>query len=128
MDASAKHAAAMAVADAVRAELGLGPGLERFATGSVPVFAAGSAHVIKLFPAHESRFFEAERAALTHLAGKLPIATPRFVAGGLQDGWWYVAMTRLPGRLLSDAWPALERDERRHRCTRSAPPPELARS
>jgi hypothetical protein len=44
MDATAKHAGAMAVADAVRAELGLGSGLERFATGSVPVFAVGSAH------------------------------------------------------------------------------------
>jgi hypothetical protein len=36
------------VADAIRREFSLGANIERFATGSLPVFAAGDSCVVKL--------------------------------------------------------------------------------
>jgi hygromycin-B 7''-O-kinase len=101
-----------AVADSLRRELALGDGLERFAGGSVPVFAAGDGHVVKLFPRAERAHFETERAALTRIDGRLPIPTPRAVAAGERGAWFYVAMTRLPGVSLAEAWPSIDRDGR----------------
>lgn len=92
------------VANALRAELSLGAGLLRFASGSVPVFAAGDYHVIKLFPECERSFFESEVAALARVDGALSIPTPRVVAAGERHGWLYVVMTRLGGVSLAEAW------------------------
>jgi hygromycin-B 7''-O-kinase len=103
---------APAVTDAIRRELGLGDGVERFATGSVPVFAVGARHVVKLFPPAERAFFETEWAALTHLDGCPAIPAPRPVASGQRGAWFYVVMTRLPGVAMVEAWPSIELDDR----------------
>jgi len=50
-----------AVTEALRRDLDLGPRLERFPDGSVPVFAAGE-RVVKLFPPGDRAAFETERA------------------------------------------------------------------
>ncbi len=92
------------VANEVRETHGLGAEIVRFSTGSVPVFAAGTEHVVKLFPARGRSYFECEVAALGRVDGMLSIPTPHIVATGERRGWWYVAMTRLPGTLLSEAW------------------------
>jgi hygromycin-B 7''-O-kinase len=97
---------AAATADRVRAEFSLGAGIERFATGSLPVFATRH-HVIKLFPATEVHHFETEVEVLRRVDGALPIRTPTVVATGAKDDWQYVLMTRLTGRSLADAWPQL---------------------
>jgi hygromycin-B 7''-O-kinase len=79
----------------------------RFGTGSLPVFAAGEAHVLKLFPpcyAHEA---EIEHDALRAVESRLSIPTPRVRAGGEMDGWRYVLMERLRGRSLAEAWPEI---------------------
>jgi hygromycin-B 7''-O-kinase len=88
--------------------LGLGDAT-LFESGSLPVFAAGDAHVLKLYPpafAHEA---DHEQNVLEHLQGKLPIATPAVVAAGEVDGWRYVVMERIAGVPLENVWPSLSR-------------------
>jgi hygromycin-B 7''-O-kinase len=102
----------LAIADAIRRELSLGVGLERFASGSVPVFAVGDEHVVKLFPPAERAFFDAERAALTRIDGLLPVPTPRAIAAGERGQWSYVVMTRLRGCSLAEAWHTIEARDR----------------
>jgi hygromycin-B 7''-O-kinase len=97
----------LAIADAIRLEHSLGDGLVRYASGSVPVFAVGDQHVVKLFPPKERSFFQTECAALTHLDGFVAIPTPRAVAAGERDQWSYIVMTRLPGCSLDEAWPTI---------------------
>ena len=101
-----------AIVDAIRRELSLGVGLERFASGSVPVFAVGDEHVVKLFPLNESSFFNTEKAVLTHIDGRLSIPTPRAIASGQRGQWFYIVMTRLSGCSLAEAWPKIEIDDR----------------
>lgn len=101
------------VAESIRRELSLGVGVERFASGSVPVFKVGEEYVVKLFPALARPFFATEVAALNHVHGKLSIPTPRVVASGERGAWLYVVMTRLTGCSLTEAWPALDVHERR---------------
>ena len=101
------------VADGIRREFSLGASIERFATGSLPVFAVGDRYVVKLFPQKSRRHFESEAAALTNIDGALTIPTPRVVATGARGGWCFVVMTRLRGRSLVEVWPSLRFDERR---------------
>jgi hygromycin-B 7''-O-kinase len=100
------------VADALRRELSLGVGVQRFSVGSVPVFAVGDEHVVKLFPRAQSSYFETEKATLAHLDGRLPIPTPRIVAAGERGSWSYIVMSRLPGSSLAEAWGAIDRPGR----------------
>jgi hygromycin-B 7''-O-kinase len=100
------------VADRIRAEFSLGTCVRRFESGSVPVFAAGDDHVVKLFSPDQRAHFETELAALTCIDGSLSIPTPRVVADGERGGWWFIVMTRLRGILLADAWQSIATDER----------------
>jgi len=98
-------------ATALCRDLGLGhPTL--FAAGSLPVFAAGDAHVLKLYPpayAHEGVH---EQNLLAHLQGKLPFATPGVVSAGEVDGWRYVVMERIAGAPLDTVWRSLSPTDR----------------
>lgn len=100
------------IVDAIRRELSLGVGLKRFESGSVPVFAVGDEHVVKLFPPTESAFFNTERAALTRIDGLLSIPTPRAIAAGERGQWLYIVMTRLSGCSLAEAWHTIEPHDR----------------
>lgn len=91
-------------------------------TGEVTVFGAGTnlvlglggSLVLKIFPPLLRSQFRAERASLAQLAERLPLPIPALVAEGERDGWPWLAMTRLPGILGSDAWPGLpEREKER---------------
>lgn len=104
---------AAAVVASLSAELGLGAEPRRFTAGSVPVFAVGAEHVVKLFPVGERAFFETEKAALSALDGRLSIPTPRLLDAGERGAWLYVVMTRLHGRPLSAVWPELDVEARR---------------
>ena len=81
----------------------------RFNSGSLPVFAIGDELVVKLYPQVFLGEADHEAAWLGHLHARLPIKTPKLEARGDLDGWAYVIMSRLPGRLLSDAWEELKR-------------------
>lgn len=102
----------VAVADAIRRERSLGAGVERFASGSVPVFAVGNEHVVKLFPSAQRPYFNTEKEALRRIEGRLPIPTPRLVDAGERGEWLYLVMTRLFGSSLAKAWPAVEPRDR----------------
>ncbi len=84
----------------------------RLPGGSVPVYGIGEGHVLKLFPPGEHVYAQTEWRALTATHEKLPLPTPEPIATGTADGWSYVFMSRLRGRLLVDAWPELDADDR----------------
>ena len=85
----------------------------RFDSGSLPVYALdGGATVLKLYPPHERGHAEVEARALAFVEGRLPIATPRVLATGVQDGWPYLLMSHLAGRRLVEAWPGLTATDR----------------
>ncbi|NGO11688.1 phosphotransferase [Streptomyces sp. HC44] len=97
-----------AVADLCE-RLGLtGQRMVRFEEGSLPVYAIGDAHVLKLYPAFERAECVREEKVLSHLYGKLPLPTPQlYSAGAYKNGWHYVLMSRLPGESLAEAWPRI---------------------
>lgn len=87
--------------------------------GSQPVYAVGDEHVLKLFPAAAARDGIAEGRVLSHLAGRLPVPTPRVhAAGPYENGWRYVLMSRLRGENLAGAWDRVPRSACRPRATR----------
>lgn len=83
----------------------------RYPGGSLPVFALGEEHVVKLFPPPFRRNRDNERDALEFLAGELPVATPAPRAAGDIDDWTYIVMSQLPGRRMDEVWPALARSD-----------------
>jgi hygromycin-B 7''-O-kinase len=85
---------------------------QRYDSGSLPVYALGDDHVLKLFPPYEQAHADVEARVLAAVHGALPIPTPRLVAAGSHEGWPYVLMTQLRGRRLIDAWPSLSVAER----------------
>jgi hygromycin-B 7''-O-kinase len=89
-----------------------GESVQRFDSGSLPVYAVGDAHVLKLFPPDEQTHADIEAGVLAAVQGRLPIPTPRLVAAERHDGWPYVLMSRLRGERLVDAWPHLSEAER----------------
>ncbi|SOB84750.1 phosphotransferase family protein [Streptomyces sp. 1331.2] len=101
-------------AEALCARLGVGGlPLERFAEGSVPVYAVGDEHVLKLFPAASARDGLTEQRVLDRLYGALPVPTPALRdAGEYVNGWRYILMSRLPGEGLAPAWPRLPQPDR----------------
>ncbi|HET9978155.1 MAG TPA: aminoglycoside 3'-phosphotransferase/choline kinase family protein [Burkholderiaceae bacterium] len=84
----------------------------RYDSGSLPVYAVGAAHVLKLFPPTEAVHASIEARTLAAVQGRLPIPTPRLVAADTHDGWPYVLMSRLHGARLVDAWSTLTAAER----------------
>ncbi|GHH51240.1 phosphotransferase family protein [Streptomyces candidus] len=96
--------------------LGLaGASLTRYAAGSLPVYAVGEDHVLKLFPGVDAADAVVESRVLSHLQGRLPVRTPELHdCGTYENGWRYVLMGRLPGEDLSLAWPrSAEADRQR---------------
>ena len=84
----------------------------RYASGSLPVYAIGREHVLKLFPPPEGDFASIEARSLATVHGRLPIPTPRLIAAESLAGWHGVLMSQLPGRRSVDAWPGLTQSER----------------
>jgi len=99
--------------EAICARHGLGaPEVTRLPGGSVPVYALGARHALKVFPPGEAAYARTEALALAAVAGRLLLPTPDLVAADALGDWSYVLMGRLPGRLLSDAWPELTAADR----------------
>jgi hygromycin-B 7''-O-kinase len=109
----ADDAALAAGVGAIAARHGLcGASVRRYDSGSLPVYALGEQHVLKLFPPHEAGHADVEARVLGFIAGRLPLATPTVIAADAQDGWPYVLMTQLRGRRLVDLWASMTIDER----------------
>jgi hygromycin-B 7''-O-kinase len=86
---------------------------QRYDSGSLPVYALGEHHVLKLFPPHEREHAAVEARVLAALDGALPLPTPQlFAAADDADGWPYLLMGQLQGQRLVNAWPALNAAER----------------
>ncbi|MFE0188731.1 aminoglycoside phosphotransferase family protein [Streptomyces sp. NPDC058989] len=84
--------------------------LDRFPTGSQPVYSVGDRYVLKLFPAAGADDGIAEARVLAHLQGRLPVPTPYLHdSGEYVNGWRYVLMSRLRGTDLAVAWPRIPR-------------------
>ncbi len=81
----------------------------RCAGGSLPVYTLGERHVLKLYPPQDAAHAEVEARVLAFVDGRLPLRTPALVTTGALDGWAYVLMSRLHGRLAVEVWPELER-------------------
>jgi hygromycin-B 7''-O-kinase len=82
-----------------------------FPTGSDVVLDCGR-HVFKMTAPRWARELDVEARWLERVAGRLPVATPEPLARGELDGWPYVLASRLAGRPLGEAWPALASDDR----------------
>ncbi|MEQ1804249.1 MAG: aminoglycoside 3'-phosphotransferase/choline kinase family protein [Burkholderiaceae bacterium] len=89
-----------------------GAHMRRYDSGSVPVYALGTAHALKLFPPDQASYFDVEARVLRFLGNALPVPTPEVTAAGTLEGWHYIVMTQLRGTRLVDAWPELPRHDR----------------
>ena len=85
---------------------------EAFPTGTNLVVALDERVILKVFPPFYRSQFLSERASLQQLHGRLEIAIPEILVEGEQDGWSYLAITRLEGVLGSVAWPLTLEDEK----------------
>ena len=83
-----------------------------FSTGTNLVIGLGAELILKLFPPFFRAKFISERSSLALLRGKLGIPIPEIVFEGERDQWPYLVITRLPGVLGSEAWPALPEDQK----------------
>jgi hygromycin-B 7''-O-kinase len=81
--------------------------IQRYDSGSLPVYAVGPRHVLKLYPPSGLEHAQVEARVLQAVHGRLPIATPEPLAADVHEGWPYLLMTQLPGERLVDAWPRL---------------------
>ena len=98
---------------AIRERLGLGSAeVERFPDGSLPVYRVGATRVLKLYPPCYFSERDREWRVMQVLDGRLPIATPGIEAVGELEGWGYVLMQFLPGRISSEVWQDLGREDR----------------
>jgi hygromycin-B 7''-O-kinase len=79
----------------------------RAALGRNIVFVSPTA-VIKLGPPMWQGEMKREAAALTTVAGRLPVATPALLAVGTLDSWDYLVQAPLPGANLHAIWAELD--------------------
>lgn len=89
------------------------------------VFFLGDDLVVKIVPPFWSDQAEREAQALTLVAGRLRVRTPQLLGSGEIDGWRYLLLSRLEGRLLDWNWSSLAASERRSLARQSG---ELARA
>src|SRR5690349_8289511 len=79
----------------------------RAALGRNIVFVSPTA-VIKLGPPMWQGEMQREAAALSTVAGRLPVTTPTLLACGELDGWDYLVQAPLPGTNLHAIWAGLD--------------------
>ncbi len=84
-----------------------------FATGTNLVVGLDDRLILKIFPPLLRAQFLSERAALTRLRGRLHLPIPEIVVEGEREGWPWLVITRLPGRLGSEVWAGLGEAEKR---------------
>jgi hygromycin-B 7''-O-kinase len=83
-----------------------------FSKGSNLVVALDSRLILKIFPPMLRHQFVSERAALSHLHGRLSVPIPEIVLEGERNGWPYLVMTRMDGVVGTDVWAGLPEDQK----------------
>jgi hygromycin-B 7''-O-kinase len=83
-----------------------------FTTGTNLVVSLGRGMILKLFPPPLRRQFISERLSLGQIRGRLSVPVPEIAFEGERDGWPYLIITRLPGVLGAEAWPALSEPDK----------------
>jgi hygromycin-B 7''-O-kinase len=83
-----------------------------FSTGTNLVVGLGDGLILKVFPPLLRSQFVSERMSLAQLRGRLGIPIPEIMIEGERDQWPYLVITRLPGILGTQAWPALPEDQK----------------
>src|SRR6195256_6345414 len=83
-----------------------------FSTGTNLVVALDDGLILKIFPPFLRSQFVSERISLAQLRGRLSVPIPEIVIEGERDQWPYLVITRLPGILGTEAWPALPEDQK----------------
>src|SRR5438477_1982132 len=83
-----------------------------FATGTNLVIGLGDELILKIFPPMLRGQYISERRSLAQLRGRLTIPIPEILFEGERDGWPYLVITRLPGIVGSEVWPALPEDQK----------------
>ena len=83
-----------------------------FSTGTNLVVGLDDRLILKIFPPIYRGQFVSERSSLRQLRGRLTIPVPEIVFEGESDQWPYLVITRLPGIVGSEAWPALQEDQK----------------
>lgn len=84
-----------------------GVAVRRYGSGSLPVYALGAHHVLKLFPPDEADAAAVEARVLAAVQGALPVPTPAPLTIDRLDGWHYVLMSQLQGERMVEAWPRI---------------------
>lgn len=107
-DDAALRPGVLAIARRHRIAVDEARGAQRYDSGSLPVYALSEGTVLKLYPPEDAAHAEVEAQVLAFVDDRLPVATPRVIATGAQDGWRYLLMTRLRGRRLVEAWTDLD--------------------
>lgn len=101
------------ISDIAAAHVPAGTPVRPAAEGTVLVALLGSSQVIKLYPPLLRDHFEFEQETLRCLQPlALAVPTPRLLASGERDGWPFLLMSQLPGRVLTAAWPGLAEDQK----------------
>src|SRR6266478_512361 len=83
-----------------------------FATGTNLVVGLDDRLILKIFPPFLRGQFVSERISLAQLRARLSVPIPEIVLEGERDQWPYLVITRLPGILGKEAWPALPEDQK----------------
>jgi hygromycin-B 7''-O-kinase len=97
----------------IAASHGLAPDQPQiFSTGTNLVVGLGCGLILKIFPPMLRAQFVSERLSLGELRGRLSVPIPEIAFEGERDGWPYLIITRLPGILGAEAWPALREPDK----------------
>jgi len=83
-----------------------------FTTGTNLVIGLGDEVILKIFPPMLRGQYVSERSSLAQLRGRLSIPIPEILFEGARDSWSYLVITRLPGIVGSEVWPALPEDQK----------------
>jgi len=83
-----------------------------FSAGTNLVVGLDDRLILKIFPPFLRSQFVSERISLAQLRGRLSVPIPEIVIEGERDQWPYLVITRLPGILGTEAWPALPEDQK----------------
>jgi len=83
-----------------------------FTNGTNLVVGLDDRLILKIFPPFLRSQFVSERISLAQLRGRLSVPIPEIVLEGERDHWPYLVITRLPGILGTESWPALPEDQK----------------
>ena len=85
---------------------------QRRGIGSHIVYVRPGHEVVKLYAPIYPGDASVERAVLSHVHARVGVQTPEILFEGELEGWPYLVMTWIAGRMIADVWPGAAADER----------------